>query len=284
MIKVNDMLYGSVMLPAVFKKLLETPAMKRLAGIHQSGAIFLVNPDIQHTRLEHSIGVCLLVRMLGGTEEEQIAGLLHDVSHTAFSHVADYVFANEAEDYHEQIFKEVVQRSEIPAILDKYGYCVDRLFQAEFSILEQPLPYLCADRLDYTLRDALHTGMIGRGEAGAFLKSCTTHEGCIVVTNEEKAGWIDSVFARLNAEFFMNPLYLYANKRMAVLIGQLLERGQLSESDLLKDDTALLNKIRSTAEGREAIQAIRRQEGYQAFLKKEQPLQIKKRFLRALFI
>ncbi len=33
----------------------------------------------------------MLVNRLGGSLEEQIAALLHDVSHTAFSHVIDYV-------------------------------------------------------------------------------------------------------------------------------------------------------------------------------------------------
>ncbi|WP_129714077.1 HD domain-containing protein [Pedobacter sp. SYP-B3415] len=284
MIKVNDLLYGSIELPQVFKELLETAALKRLGGIHQSGAIFLVNPDVRHTRLEHSIGVALLIRMLGGSEEEQIAGLLHDVSHTAFSHVADYVFERESEDYHEKIFAQVLHDSEIPAVLEKFGYSLERQLSGDFSILEQPLPNLCADRLDYTLRDALYAGIIGRGEAGEFLKSCTVHDGRIMVEDEQKANWINVVFDRLNNGFFMHPLYMYANKKMAVLIRQFIDNGQLTEADLLKDDTHLLNKIRSTVDGREAIQAIRRQEGFQTFLKKEHSFKIKKRFLRALFI
>jgi HD superfamily phosphohydrolase len=36
----------------------------------------------------------LLVRRLGASLEEQIAALLHDVSHTAFSHVIDSVDHN----------------------------------------------------------------------------------------------------------------------------------------------------------------------------------------------
>lgn len=34
----------------------------------------------------------LLNRQLDASMEEQIVALLHDVSHTAFSHVIDYVF------------------------------------------------------------------------------------------------------------------------------------------------------------------------------------------------
>jgi hypothetical protein len=54
MIGVNDFLYGKMELPAVFADLLKTDALKRLAGIHQSGAIFLVNPDICHSQ----VGTC----------------------------------------------------------------------------------------------------------------------------------------------------------------------------------------------------------------------------------
>jgi HD superfamily phosphohydrolase len=64
----------------------------------------------------------LLVRKLGGSLEEQIAALLHDVSYTAFSHVIDYVLQEKGEDYHEQIFEEVITNSTIPSILDKYGF------------------------------------------------------------------------------------------------------------------------------------------------------------------
>lgn len=72
-------------------------------------------------RYDHSVGVMLLIRMLGGTLEEQIAGLLHDVSHTAFSHVADYVFENRDEDYHEIIFRSVVESSEYLLFLKSIG-------------------------------------------------------------------------------------------------------------------------------------------------------------------
>lgn len=49
MIQLNDFLYGKMEFPQVFSDLLNTEALKRLAGIHQSGAIFLVNPDICHS-------------------------------------------------------------------------------------------------------------------------------------------------------------------------------------------------------------------------------------------
>lgn len=282
MIKVSDLVYGTFELPPIFEDLLASKAVRRLSGIHQSGAIFLVNPDISHSRLEHSIGVMLLIRMLGGSELEQIAGLVHDISHTAFSHVADYVFNNKEENYHEQVFEPVLLDSNIPEILENYGYSIDQILKSSFSLLEQPLPYLCADRLDYTLRDALHAGIISRKSARAFLQTVTVKNGKIVVTDQDQAEWISSTFDRLNKEVFNLPLYVYANQQIAVLIKQFLDNGLINTSDLLKDDTFLLNKIRSTASGYDAIKAIKLHKGYPEFLKKGAGLKIKPRHLKVL--
>ncbi|TWK80062.1 hypothetical protein CHCC20333_0614 [Bacillus paralicheniformis] len=120
--KINDRLYGEADLEPVLTDLIHSKAVQRLNGIHQGGACFLVNPAWNISRCEHSIGVMLLIRRLGGSLEEQIAGLLHDVSHTAFSHVADDVFNMENEDYHEQMFRQWVKQSDIPWILDTYGF------------------------------------------------------------------------------------------------------------------------------------------------------------------
>ncbi|MBC8985208.1 HD domain-containing protein [Pedobacter sp. N36a] len=282
MIIVNDLLYGNVELPAVFDDLLASPALKRLGGVHQSGAIFLVNPELCHTRLEHSIGVMLLIRRLGGSELEQIAGLLHDVSHTAFSHIGDYVVKNEAENYHEEMFAEVLMNSEIPALLAKHGYHIDEILDGDFPLLEQPLPDLCADRLDYTLRDSLHAGLINRPAAKLFLEHITMQKGQIVVTNEEQVNWINTLYERLKKEVFQLPLHLYANQQMAVLIRDFLRNGFIQEADLFKDDTFLLNKIRSVALGYEAVKAIKTLKGYPAFLKKGTSLTTKLRNLKAM--
>lgn len=271
-------------MPAVFEDLLNTEALRRMDGIHHSGAIFLVNPDLSHSRLEHCIGVMLLVKMLGGSELEQIAGLLHDVSHTAFSHVGDYVFENIEEDYHELVFADVLLASEIPAVLLKHGYHIDQVLKGKFDVLEQPLPNLCADRLDYTLRDAIHGGLITRYSARQFLQNIAIHNGQIVVTDEAWAQWINETFSRLNDEVFNFPLYVYANYELTVIIRDLLKSGFLKESDLFKDDTFLLNKIRSTNSGYEAIKAIKLHKGYANFLKKGAVLKIKPRKLKAFVV
>jgi len=284
MIQLNDFLYGKMEFPQLFSDLLTTEALKRLAGIHQSGAIFLVNPDICHSRLEHAIGVTMLIKKLGGSELEQIAGLLHDVSHTAFSHVGDYVFEHMDEDYHEKVFAEVIYKSEIPDVLLNYGYDVNQILYGKFNILEQPLPSLCADRLDYTLRDGVHGGIISRQRAREFLSAIVLNEGKIAVNDNAQVNWINDVFEKLNNEFFKLPLHLYANGKMAELIRSFINKGILKESDMFKTDTLLLNKIRTTYAGYEAIKSIKQLRGFAEYIRHGDLPKIKPRTLKALLV
>ncbi len=142
-------------------------------------------------------------------------------------------------------------------------------------------PLLCADRLDYTLRDAMHAGLITRQQARSFLPFIGIAEQRIIVNDIDQAKWINWVYKRLNAEVYNATLYVYANQRLAILISEFLKNGQLKETDLLKDDTFMLNKIRSTALGYEAIKAIKQHKGYTEFLKKGASLKIKSRSLLA---
>ena len=150
----TDKIYGKVELPSVIEELIHTKVFQRLTRIHQGGVIILTNPTLNHTRFDHSIGVMVLIQKLGGTIEEQTAGLLHDISHTAFSHLVDYVFDNEEEDYHEKRYETVLKNKELMMVLKKHGFSINQFFDLEqFKLLEYPLPYLSADRIDYTLRD-----------------------------------------------------------------------------------------------------------------------------------
>jgi len=280
MMYLNDFLYGKMEFPKIVAELLATDALKRLSGVHQSGAIFLVNPDLNHTRLEHAIGVMMLIKQLGGSELEQIAGLLHDVSHTAFSHVGDYVFGNLDENYHELIFEQMILKSTIPEVLQKYGYHIDEIFNGQFNILERALPNLCADRLDYTLRDGVYGGIISRQRARSFLNSVTLSDGKIEVAIKEEADWINAVYQQLNEEVFKLPVHVYANGKMAELIREFMHTGFITEADLFKTDTFLLNKIRSTLKGYDAIKSIKQLKGFAEYMRFGAVPKIKSRILQ----
>lgn len=241
----SDIFYGNFELEDILSDLISSAPVQRLKNVHQGGAIFLVSPNAGHSRYEHSIGVMLLVRTLGGSLEEQVAGLLHDVSHTAFSHVIDYVLEQKGEDYHEQIFEEVIAKSTIPSILSNYGFSTSLLEDPRHTLLEMPLPALCADRIDYTIRDLYHFGLIDIVEVHDFLNELGVQGSKIGVKSEKAASWITSKYLQLNNEYFRKPEHIFANTRFSELIAIGLEKGIILLSDLWRDDPAVLSIIKS---------------------------------------
>lgn len=206
-----DVIYGEFKVDKVLEELILSKPVQRLKGVHQAGASYLMNEKWNVTRFDHSVGAMLLIKKLGGSVEEQIAGLLHDVSHTAFSHVIDYVFDNENESYHEEIFSSVVKNSEIPAILSKHGYNYEDILldDSKWTLLEKSAPELCADRVDYTLRDMYTYGYISLEEVHSFLEDLIEVDGKMVLQNIEIAEWFTKTYYKEIIDFFMKPMNIY---------------------------------------------------------------------------
>ena len=245
---IKDSIYGEFTIEPVLEELINTYEVERLKDIHQGGANYLVNQEWNVTRYEHSIGVMLFVRLMGGSISEQIAGLLHDISHTAFSHVVDFALDNKEENYHEKIFEKVIEGSGIPKILKKYGYDYREIVydEAKWTILERSAPKLCADRIDYTLRDMFHYGVIPMKEIKPFLNSLTVVNGEVVINSIEMAEWFVEVYYKEVIGFFMNPLSIYANDRLSKAIKIALKTKEITLDDLSKDDNYVFDLLKKS--------------------------------------
>lgn len=233
-----DSIYGKFNVEPIFEELINTKEVQRLKNIHQGGASYLVNPKWNVTRYEHSIGTMIFIRIMGGSIEEQIAGLLHDISHTAFSHVVDFALKNHDEDYHEKIYHTIINQSDIPTILNKNGYNYeDILFnEKKWTILEKSAPKLCADRIDYTLRDMYHYGYITKQEIDKFLNSLEVINGEVGINSIEAAEWFVKTYYKEVIGFFMNPLNVYAYDRLSKAIKLSLDLNEITLDDLMKED------------------------------------------------
>ncbi|CAI9387888.1 HD domain-containing protein [Niallia sp. Sow4_A1] len=248
---ISDKLYGDFEIEKVLEELIKSKPIQRLKGIHQGGASYLVNKNWNVTRYEHSIGVMLLIRKLGGSMEEQIAGLLHDVSHTAFSHVVDFVLDKHHENYHEVIFLSVIKNSEIPSILEKYRYDYKELLMddTKWTILEQPAPELCADRVDYTIRDMYTYGKISLKEVEKFLENVLTVEGKMCLSNVDAAEWFVTTYYKEVIDFFMHPLNIYGYDQLTKILKVALAKNIIKFSDFLREDRELIFKISKSKNG-----------------------------------
>lgn len=242
----NDSIYGSVEIhEPVLQELMASKAMQRLKGVSQHGITALIGITPPFSRFDHSMGAMLLVRRLGASLDEQIAALLHDVSHTAFSHVIDFVFNDHnGQSYHEEKKEEFVAGSDVPNILSKYDYnWIDFMDEEKFKLLEQESPALCADRLDYFLRDLEFLGLANSDEISAAVESLEVRDGRIVVKQPDAARWMAYTFIETDRASWSNfrEVGLYQLTAEAIKIASKL--GIVDERDIWSSDDILWEKL-----------------------------------------
>lgn len=179
---IKDVIHRFVKLPELCRQFVDTPEFNRLRRIKQLGLAHYVYPSATHTRFEHSIGVmCLAGKVadvlgISGREKElvQLAGLLHDAGHVAFSHLMDYILEekkiNPEISHHEFRSIYILKRinSRIQALNEREVGMVSKMILGDSSGEEKPYLFeiinnkvygLDVDRLDYLQRDMYHTGM-----------------------------------------------------------------------------------------------------------------------------
>lgn len=264
-----DPLYGEYEFDGVFEEIIRNPGMQRLMEVHQNGAAVLVNEDLDTSRFEHSLGVTILCREFGCGVREQLAALLHDISHTAFSHVADTVMDRRDETFHEDHHSRVIEDHGIDAILEDYGYDPDVILdESLYGVLERELPDLCADRLDYLLRDLVKADSMDRDDARGLLTGVRVIDNRLVCDDADTARELAEAFITLNEEVFYRPLHEAAEVALAQVLDEALDREIIDEDDLFLTDTELLEQLREAgmAERLDAIGpdlSFEEGEGYQ---------------------
>jgi hypothetical protein len=238
----KDRVYGDVVIddPRIVD-LIHTPTFQRLRGIRQAGPSALSFPFKVVTRFEHSIGVYVLLRRLGARPIEQVAGLLHDLSHTAFSHAVDFIIDSKEQAHHEELKPEFLYRKDIKESLDSLGFAPEAfLDDTRFLLLERPLPELCADRVDYFLRDSLSCGVSTEEQAREVLRHLVVAEGRIALDDLAVAQAFQERFRAMNEEWWASPAEAFIYNEFAEALREGMRVGALREEDLLLDDEHVL--------------------------------------------
>lgn len=266
----NDKIYGEVKIEEpILLELLKSPAVLRLKNISQFGVPDKYYHLKNYSRYEHSAGVMLLLRKLGATLEEQVAGLLHDVSVLAFSHVADWVFANGregVEDYHDSIHEEFMKKTEIPKILEKYDFVLDRILdEHNFTLLERSAPDLCADRVDYALREFKY--WLNPKIVKGCIKRLVNYNGEMVFSDKKPAFDFGTDYLELQTRHWGGYQAMTRYHLFSEALKIALDTNILSEKDFYKDELFVLNKVEKSQNKR--IKEIL------AILKKKDPKDIK---------
>ncbi len=154
--------YGKIKMNKLSSEIIRAPEFKRLKKITLSGYKVFLSPNNPFykkpvTIFEHSIGVYALLTSLGANYEERIMGLLHDISRPAFGHIIDFLFGDyEKQEWHERVMESFLENSKINEICENHGLNLKRMVKkfrnGRYRYLDSPIPNICADRLDYSLR------------------------------------------------------------------------------------------------------------------------------------
>ncbi|KAH8921848.1 hypothetical protein BT69DRAFT_1264010 [Atractiella rhizophila] len=229
-------LHGKVLIEEpVLVDLLHSDAVTRLEGIQQHGVSTLDKtlylPGIPPiNRLEHSIGAMLLVRRCGGSVEAQAAALLHDCAHTVFSHVTDTAFGYVV---HEEDKDEYIATTDLEDILSSHGFDPKRVLNEHlFPLLELDSPAICADRLDYGLRDSRAFGYLSDEDVSKVLRSLIQRNGRMVLSDQDAARTLAEAYITSDERCWGSVLHHWIYVKAAAVIKLAMDKGLVSKSSL----------------------------------------------------
>jgi len=231
--EVKDAVWGMTILRPLEVAILDSPLLQRLRRIYQTGLVNLTYPTALHTRFEHSIGMLhcatLIINSIDSNEKSQeknpifikqveqeirLACLLHDIGHSALSHMTEEIYSNDDEidrtkqalefldppvkpKNHELISAIIIMTPSFLSVFDKILdinrnplITIDSIYRIADMIIGRPVEgelkqtYITdiingsydADRLDYVFRDSYFTGLALGTDVHKFISGLSVKE------------------------------------------------------------------------------------------------------------
>ena len=120
----------------------------------------LFDSHVFYSSLDHSIGVALIVWHFTHDKKQTLAGLFHDISTPAFKHCVDFMNGDHLhqESTEDLTTKFIKQSRDIMDLLEKNKIQIAEVDNYHlYPIADNDTPRLSADRLEYSLSNALFT-------------------------------------------------------------------------------------------------------------------------------
>ena len=231
--------------PAFLDKYLQLPVLKRLQGVGLlcgTDWTALYKNRFYYSRLDHSLGVALIVWHFTHDKAQTLAGLLHDISTPVFSHVSDF---RKGDALTQTATEEPTARiirgdAELGRLLAEDGLTAEQVEDYHiYPVADNEIPQLSADRLEYMFP----SGMALDG-SWTMDEIRTCYNDLVILKNEEGAdelGFKTLEIAELYCEHFCmigHILQLNENKLALHMLGQIMnmaeKEGILSEEDFMK--------------------------------------------------
>ena len=213
------------------------------SGRRQAGpsAIAFAFKDV--TRFEHSLGVHVLLGRLAADLKQQVAGLLHDISHTAFSHAVDFLVTSDEQDHHESLKPQMLDRPDIAARSIAWVSSRETSTTTRF-IPSWSVPFLSSAPIVWTTScgtDWLATSSPRARSTGSF----TTLPSLNRLLSSTTWLWREAtaLFDVMNRDWWASLTEAFIYNEFADALREGFRLGVLEEDDLLTEDAKVLAKL-----------------------------------------
>lgn len=259
-------------------KVINSLPFQRLRFISQLGIAYMVFPSAQHSRFEHSLGTMELAgrifRNLNLGDERlysivRLAGLLHDIGHTPFSHTTEVFLGDKS---HELLGERVLFEEGIADILKGCGYGEEEVellirlaFRKEGNFPKIITGEFGADRMDYLRRDAYFCGTsYGFFDYSRLLENILLVEGkkCVHISA------IRSLESFIIGRYFMySQVYFHKvvrilNIHLKEVVQAFLKEGMLNPEDFHRKTDAHILSLMMERKEEEGVRRVLGREHY----------------------
>lgn len=228
--------------PKFINKYVDLPILQRLSGIGLlCGTDWtpLYRNRFFYSRLDHSIGVALILWHFTHDRAETLAGLLHDVSTPVFSHVADFRNGDALTQESTENENESMIRNDdaLCAMLKSDGISIDAVADYHvYPLADNKLPRLSADRLEYMFPSG--AALEGSWTLSEIAEAYGDIAICINEDGERELGFRTQKIAEIYCEKICRTghiLQLNENKLALKLLSDIVDRaiaiGLIAEKD-----------------------------------------------------
>ena len=240
--------------PDFLDRYIALPILKRLSGVGLlcgTDWTHLYKNRFYYSRLDHSVGVALIIWHFTHDKKQTLAGLFHDASTPVFSHVSDFrkgdaLTQTATEAPNESILKNDVALHEL---LQEDGLTVQEISDYHiYPVADNEIPQLSADRLEYMFPSGM--ALDGTWDLPSIEKA---YKDITVLKNEEgidELGFNTLEIAEDYCRRFCmigHILQLNENKLTLHMLGQIMnmavEEGILHEDDFMNKNESEIMEV-----------------------------------------
>jgi hypothetical protein len=138
----------------------------------------------------------------------------------------------------------VLGREDLASAIGRAGFSPSDFYDDSiYPLLEQPLPWLCADRLDYFLRDGSACGVVKPDFVARILGYLRVVDSRLALATVEVAREAVELFETMNRQWWAGPVEAYIYNEFADALREGMRTGVLQFDDLMADDAFVLDRL-----------------------------------------